>query len=389
MPLSTIWDETDPDGDIKTVSVLDDVIRDMKVAVRERLEGDPIAPLTGLFEFGSFPTAPTPRAGSARIFSSDTASLASLPQQDGRLAITTDTKRLYHLRAGGPVEVNYLTIDGTRSPTANLPMGGKKITGLAAGTVAGDAVRFEQAALIDQVRTITGLWTFNRGGGNAPFAVSDPTVVINLNADKLDGQDAAAFAPVVHTHAVGDITSGTFAVARGGTGISGYAIGDLLYASSASALARLAHSSAWKTLIAGATTPVWAGNVHYAYSDANTVNNAIMSPITTAQAVEAGSAYLVEYNIGFASVAAGGIQLQVQAPSGSTVISFFQEGSTTYNVLPGNTTPTILGGTTNRIVRCFAQVGVGVAGNVTLGMVSVGGGNTNFALITSRITRIS
>ena len=36
--------------------------------------------------------------------------------------------------------------DGTQTLTANLPMGGFKLTGLAAGTVAGDSVRWEQIA---------------------------------------------------------------------------------------------------------------------------------------------------------------------------------------------------------------------------------------------------
>lgn len=34
--------------------------------------------------------------------------------------------------------------DGTQTLTANIPMGGYKLTGLAAGTAAGDSVRFEQ-----------------------------------------------------------------------------------------------------------------------------------------------------------------------------------------------------------------------------------------------------
>jgi hypothetical protein len=39
----------------------------------------------------------------------------------------------------------YLLASGARALTGNLSAGGKKITGLAAATAAGDAVRFEQA----------------------------------------------------------------------------------------------------------------------------------------------------------------------------------------------------------------------------------------------------
>ncbi len=43
--------------------------------------------------------------------------------------------------------------DGTQVLTANIPMGGFKLTGLAAGSVAGDSLRFEQAALLSTYTT--------------------------------------------------------------------------------------------------------------------------------------------------------------------------------------------------------------------------------------------
>ena len=42
---------------------------------------------------------------------------------------------------------NCLTRDGQSTPSANLPMNSKKLTGLAAGTSAGDSVRYEQVVL--------------------------------------------------------------------------------------------------------------------------------------------------------------------------------------------------------------------------------------------------
>ncbi len=53
----------------------------------------------------------------------------------------------------------------------------------------------------------------------APLAVSSTTQVSNLNADLLDGNDSTAFAAASHTHSASDITSGTLAIARGGTGL--------------------------------------------------------------------------------------------------------------------------------------------------------------------------
>lgn len=43
---------------------------------------------------------------------------------------------------------NCVTRDGQSPPTANLPMGGFKITGLAAGSAAGNSLRYEQALLL-------------------------------------------------------------------------------------------------------------------------------------------------------------------------------------------------------------------------------------------------
>lgn len=57
-------------------------------------------------------------------------------------------------------------------------------------------VQIVDGALLARVadpETITGLYTFNRGA-NAPFAVAAGSLVVaNLDADKLDGFEAAYF----------------------------------------------------------------------------------------------------------------------------------------------------------------------------------------------------
>ena len=62
------------------------------------------------------------------------------------------------------------------------------------------------------------------------------------------------------TAATGDVTlSGVLGAGYGGTGLSSYAIGDMIYASGATALARLAAGTAGQLLTsAGAAAPVWA-----------------------------------------------------------------------------------------------------------------------------------
>jgi len=54
---------------------------------------------------------------------------------------------------------NCITRDGQSTPSANLPMNAKKLTGLAAGTAAGDSVRYEQVLLLAG-GTMTGAITF-------------------------------------------------------------------------------------------------------------------------------------------------------------------------------------------------------------------------------------
>jgi hypothetical protein len=62
-----------------------------------------------------------------------------------------------------------------------------------------------------------------------------------------------------HAHAAADITSGTLAVAQGGTNIGAYAVGDLLYASTTGVLSRLADVATGNVLRSGGVgvAPAW------------------------------------------------------------------------------------------------------------------------------------
>lgn len=65
---------------------------------------------------------------------------------------------------------NCLTRDGQSTPSANLPMNAKKLTGLAAGTTAGDSVRYEQIQYLDGVAAAgtSGQILTSNGAGTAP-----------------------------------------------------------------------------------------------------------------------------------------------------------------------------------------------------------------------------
>lgn len=109
MAFANPWVETDPDGSVITVSQLDNSDRLIKQAVRERLEGDPATPdLTGLLEVGSFTGAPKPRKGAARVYVDTQANILAFgatKREDGRLAVASDTGRLFHVATAAVVAV--------------------------------------------------------------------------------------------------------------------------------------------------------------------------------------------------------------------------------------------------------------------------------------------
>ena len=87
---------------------------------------------------------------------------------------------------------NALCKDGQSTPTANIKLGGFKLTGLGAATVAGDAVRFEQ---------ITGpaFRAYNASGqtlGNSTYKLQFPTESFDTNS-YFDSATNYRFTPLI------------------------------------------------------------------------------------------------------------------------------------------------------------------------------------------------
>jgi hypothetical protein len=95
---------------------------------------------------------------------------------------------------------NCITRDGQSTPSANLPMNAKKLTGLAAGTSAGDSVRYEQVVLSASLGTNVATFLATPSSANLAAALTDKT-----------GSGVAVFAtsPTLTTPVLGTPSSGT------------------------------------------------------------------------------------------------------------------------------------------------------------------------------------
>lgn len=87
---------------------------------------------------------------------------------------------------------NCITRDGQSTPSANLPMNAKKLTGLAAGTAAGDSVRYEQVVL-------TGGALGTPSSGTLTNCTADGTNAVGYKNIPKSGSDKTTSYPLVTT----------------------------------------------------------------------------------------------------------------------------------------------------------------------------------------------
>lgn len=136
---------------------------------------------------------------------------------------------------------NSLPRDGTAPPTANLPMGNFKITGLANGTVATDAAAFGQIPTSYNATAIV-----NTPAGN----IAATTVQAALN--ELDAEKAKIGANSDITSLTGLTTP--LSVAQGGVGANTHTLNSLLLGNGTSALLEVAPSTSGNLLTSNGTT---------------------------------------------------------------------------------------------------------------------------------------
>jgi hypothetical protein len=168
---------------------------------------------------------------------------------------------------------NVLAKDGQVSATGNIPLGGNKITGLAAGSVAGDAVRFEQVQR-NGVDTIVAAGTTELGSKAAGvITVSGTTTITSFGTTAETGQMKAlifaAATPITYNATsmilpmdasiiaqTGDVAvfahkgSGNWVclswTRNDGSGLAGASLGNLAAATAANTIANADHAQAWQ-----------------------------------------------------------------------------------------------------------------------------------------------
>lgn len=115
-------------------------------------------------------------------------------------------------------------------------------------------------------------------------ATQVPTIAVNAQ-----GQITSASNTSIAI-AASQVTSGTLAVAQGGTNIASYAIGDILYASTSGILSKLTLGTNGYVLTAGASAP--------AYVAASTLSVGSATTATTATNLAGGAANRIAYQTG-------------------------------------------------------------------------------------------
>lgn len=172
--------------------------------------------------------------------------------------------------------------------------------------------------------------------------------------------------------------SGVVAAANGGTGISLYAVGDILYASGTTALSKLAAQAAGKVLLSGTSAPSWGqvpltSHVSGILPGANGgTNNGFMQFSGPAGSLRTFTLPSASCNIltdnALVSVAQGGTGVNTSTGSGKTVLS---DSPTLKNV--DNTDQTLswtAGGTTSWDMNSGSIAtlsAAGAGGNTTMG----------------------
>jgi hypothetical protein len=143
-------------------------------------------------------------------------------------------------------------------------------------------------------------------------------VVSNLTASKPVFTDASSILT----------SSGTMPVSQGGTNLTSYAVGDILYASATTTISKLADVAAGQPLLSGGTTtaPAYAG-----YTFAATAGQTYTFPTTSATLARTDSANTF---VGTQTFSGSIVATNIDTALSATTISLGADGNTTLYTVP-------------------------------------------------------
>lgn len=225
-----------------------------------------------------------------------------------------------------------------------LPLVGGNLTGILSVTTAG----FYQEVgagylLIENTGATKGIIEFaDTGGSNFTLDISFNTLTANrvINFPNIDGTlstlagsetftQKVSYNGLVITADTGVITTGTWSATtiapnKGGTGITSYAIGDLLYADTTSSLAKLADVSAGSYLRSGGVTtaPLWST---LKLPNAATAGRVMYATATDTVGSSGELTFSLTTGLSLISSSSGGLKLDIT--SGTSTIDFLAASS--------------------------------------------------------------
>jgi hypothetical protein len=295
---------------------------------------------TGLTSFTS--------GGAVYASSSSTLTTGTLPTTSGGTGLSSYTTGniLYasatNTLAALPIGTSgqYLTVSGSGLPTwTNAVSGG--VTTFSAGSTG-----FTPVAATSGAVTLGGTLNVGSGGTGASTFTANAILVgagtsavttispgSNKNVLQSNGTTWASTAL-----SAADITTGVLAAANGGTALSSYATGDIIYASALNTLSKRTIGSSGQVLTVSGGVPVWAspatsGTVTSVQGSGGSTGLTVTGgPITSSGTLTLGGT-LVVGNGGTGATTVAGAQTNLQIPYGP-IFSAYKDSNGTAQNLP-------------------------------------------------------